>query len=225
MEVKHLLKRVLLDLAVIAAVVVLALGCLYVYVWIKVRPLRGEARAEPAASLAKMEARHKALIELGSVSLESPNLSLAELQLKLHQPTLSRAGSKNTTTLGWACAGELCTIFASFLVPFGQEIPPSTVPAALLMVDPLFKDVGELAIGGVHLGESVDEVKAYCQKNGYGQETGYHRMTWDKHWTLSWGEMNGKITVVSFGNDKLIGSVRGGAVSSVIGTPEEKTAN
>jgi hypothetical protein len=86
-------------------------------------------------------------------------------------------------------------IWASFLVSFGQEIPWS---AALVVSEPLFPGSYHLSIGGVHLGDKVEELEKICRKRGYGLQIGYHRVSWNEDWNLVWGEVNGKIGLITF---------------------------
>jgi hypothetical protein len=214
MRITHLVKRVVIDLGVVLATVLLVVGSIAGYVWVKEGPQRAEAKKQFEAMLGDETAEANALAALGDVNLDPPTLTLAVLEQTLHphQQASKPYGPQNYTTLGWACGGKSCAIAASFLVPFGQEIPPSTVPGALRVRRPRFGAVHNVnvAIGGVHLGESVEEMKEFCQKRGYGQETGSHRMTWNKDWSLGWGDWDGKVSILSFANDKMIQSAKAG---------------
>ena len=204
MEIKSLFKRVVIDLVVVLAAALLIIGSLAGYVWIKERPQRAESRKRAETILADVTAQRNGLIALGEVNLDPSNLTLADLQQKLHQPSMKKAGSQNTTRLGWACGQAQCSIWAFFLVPFGQEISPDLNPAALIVMSPPFGDFHNVAVGGVHLGDTVEELVKTCQKRGYGLRSGYHRISWNEDWNLVWGDVNGKIGLMTFLNEKML---------------------
>lgn len=168
------------------------------YFWLKERPERTKARRELEAFLAEETAQKTALESLGDVNLDLSDMSLARLEQKLHSPPLRLPEAQNTTRLGWACGGQRCAIWMSFLVPFGQEIPPTVTPAALVVTDPLFADLDHVVVGGTHVGETVEEMKKFCRQRGYGLPLGKNRISWDKDWSLLW------ISLLSFANEKMI---------------------
>ncbi len=130
-------------------------ACLLVvgYFRLKDRQVKADAAKKTEALLTEGIAQNNGLEKLGDIDLSPSGLSLEKLEEKLHQPGLELPGARNTTKLGWACGAKECAIWASFLVPFGQEIPATLTPAVLLVSAPLFKYPHHLAIGGIYLGE------------------------------------------------------------------------
>jgi hypothetical protein len=174
------------------------------YFWLKEQPERAKAVREFQALLPQETAQKTALESQGDVSLDLSDLSLGKLEQKLHQPPLRQPGAQNTTRLGWACSGQRCAIWMSFLVPFGQEIAPTTTPAALEVTHPLFADFNHVVVGGAYVGETVEEMKKFCKQRGYGLPLGKNRISWDKDWSLVWVDTNGKIRLLVFANEKMI---------------------
>lgn len=207
MRIESLLKRVAIDLGVVLAAALLIVGCLAGDVWIRERPRTAESRRQAEAFLADLAAQRDGLIALGEVNLDPSNLTLADLQQKLHQTGKRQAGPRNTTTVGWACGEKRCAISASFLVPFGQEIPPNMAPVTLMLMSPLLGDFRNVSLGGVYLGDKVEEVRGICQKHGYGQEIGYNRVSWSKNWNLVWAEVHGKVFVMTLYNETMMKTV------------------
>ena len=207
MENKSLLKRVVIDLCVVVAAALLIVGSLVGYAWIKGRPQRAESRKQAEALLADLTAQRNGLIALGEVNLDPSKLTLADLQQNLHKPSKRMPGSQNTTRLGWACGQEQCSIWASFLVPSGQEISPNLVPAALVVMSPPFGDFHNVSFGGVHLGDKVEAMRELCLKRGYGRQIGYNRISWNNDWNVVWGEVHGKVFFLTFYNEKMMKSV------------------
>jgi hypothetical protein len=174
------------------------------YFWFKEQPERAKAASELEAFLAEETAQKTALESLGDVSLDLSDLSLAKLEQKLHQPLLKQPGAQNTTRLGGACGGQRCAIWMSFLVPFGQEIAPTATPAALVVTHPRFANFNRVVVGGAYVGETVEEMKKFCQQRGLGVPVGKNRISWGEDWSLSWVATNGKISLLSFANEKMI---------------------
>jgi hypothetical protein len=193
------------------------LGALYTYNWYSLRPLRLEARE----LLADVAAREAALDSLGDIELNPTNLPLSKLEESLYQPGLAIAGAHNTTRMGWACAGKDCEIWAFFAQPLETKLEPGTMPIALLVRDTVLRRQHhhQLSIGGVRLGESVSQMKEYCMKRGYGREEGFHRMTWDKDWSLTWADESGKVSLLMFVNDNSIKNAQTGV------TPHSKAVS
>jgi hypothetical protein len=204
MEIKFLFKRVVIGLCVVLAAALLIVGSISGYLWIKERPQREEMRRDSEAFLADLTARRNGLLALGEVNLDPSSLTLAELQQKLHQQSMKKDGSQNSTRLGWACGHESCAIWASFLVPFGQEISSNLVPAALVVMSPPFGDFHNVSFGGVQLGAKVEEMEENCRKRGYGRQNAYHQMSWNKDWNVVWGEVNGKVVSLIFLNEVIL---------------------
>jgi hypothetical protein len=195
------------------------------YYWFRARQVRAEAAKSLESFFAEEIAQKKALELLGDVDLNPSDLGLAKLQEELHQPALKQSGAKNTTRVGWACGAEHCAIWADFLVPFGQEIPPTTTAAGFVVNDPAHADSHRLAIGGIHIGETVGEMQKFCQQRGYGVSMGTNRMSWNKDWNLIWGaDINGKVGLLVFMNENLMHEYedRGDVNSSgVVGVPKK----
>ena len=61
-----------------------------------------------------------------------------------------------------------------------------------------------MAVGGVHIGDTVEEMEKACQKRGFGLPKGKNRISWADNWTLIWGNMDGKISLLALSNEKLI---------------------
>jgi hypothetical protein len=176
-----------------------------VYFWFQNRLVRAEAAKAANASLAEEIAQKDALESLDEIDLNPADLSLERLEAKLHQPQLKQPGSTNTTKLRWACGVKRCAIWASFPVPFGQEIPPAMSPAALgVNFFPAFSSAHLQTIGGIHVGETVEEMRESCEKRGYGLPMGSNRISWDGDWSLIWGDGNGKIDFLAFAIETMI---------------------
>jgi len=174
------------------------------YYWLKARQVRAEAAKSLDSFFAEEIAQKNALESLGDVDLDPLDFSLAKLQEKLHQPALRQPGAKNTTRVGWACGRQHCAIWADFLVPFSQEIPPTTPAAGFVVNDPTLADHHHLMVGGIYLGERVDQMQKSCQKRGYGLSMGKNRMSWNENWNFVWSDTNGKIGLLVFMNEKMI---------------------
>jgi hypothetical protein len=196
-------KRIVIYILCFFVAVVVLLG----YFWLKERQIRAETARDLNAFFADELAKKNALESLGDIELNPPDLSLGKLEEKLHQPSKRKPGSQNTTRLGWACGQEQCSIWASFLVPFGQEISPNLVPAALVVMSPPFGDFHNVSFGGVHLGDKVEAMMELCLKRGYGRQIGSNRMSWNKDWNVAWGEVHGKVFFLTFYNEKMMKNV------------------
>lgn len=175
------------------------LGVLYAYSWCTLRPARLEARK----FLADVAARENALDSLGDIDLDPTELTLAKFEETLGRPDRFLAETHNSTRVGWACAGEDCEIWAWFQVSPGKEIPPVGVPAGFIVRDRSFrKSPHRISIGGIYLGESIANVKQFCQEHRI--EIGPHEIIWDKRWKIFYGEMEGRITFLMLTNQDAI---------------------
>ncbi len=181
-----------------------AMVVLLAYFWLEERQIRAETARDLKAFFADELAQKNALESLGDIDLNPSDLSLGKLEEKLHQPSRRKPGSQTTTRLGWACGQEQCSIWASFPVPYGQEISPDLVPAALVVMSPSFGDFHNVSFGGVRLGAKVEELKESCRKRGYGRQIGSNRISWNKDWNVVWGEVHGKVFLLTFYNEKLM---------------------
>jgi hypothetical protein len=226
MRLQQLLKRVAIDLGIIVGAVLVAAALLTGYFWVQGQ-LRTEANKEDSSFLSEAAEEANGLAALGDVKLDPPPWTLAVLEekLHLHQRAVKPYGPQNNTNVGWACGKERCAVNATFLIPLGQAIPSNTAAAALMIEDPLLGGDRKVAVGGVRLRGTAEEMKEYCRNRGYGQEIGYHRIIWDKDWTLVWGEMNDKITFLSFTNDQLIRSARAAGGTSFSGSGNTDKGN
>ena len=193
------LKRIVVDLCIVLAILALVVGSVVGYSWLKDRPERAKVRKEVEEFLREQEAINQGLDSLGDIDLQPDKLTLAALEERFHQPGLRQARD-NYTKIGWACGKERCALWFDFLIPAGQEVPPNARPAAILVIQSSPRH--RVAIGGVRIGEPVDEMKKYCRTRGFGNETGFHRITWDKEWILIWGDTKGKVTMLFFVNQK-----------------------
>lgn len=144
-----------------------------------------------------------ALLALGNVDLNPSYLNFAELERKLGNPVQRKSGDFDSTRLGWACGKERCAILASFLVPFGHDIPPETVPAGFIIMGPASGDFPNISVRDIHLGESDQKLAALSQASADGNPKPFRRISWDKDWTLAWGSLDGKVFALVFANDTL----------------------
>lgn len=193
-----MLNRILIYCVIVAGTLSLLLG----YFWFKERQTMAAAARQLAPMTAEIFAERDGLESLGNVDLSLAELTYAELETKLHEPTLKQPGEKGTTKLGWACGKERCAIWIWFGIPFGGEIPVTAPPIALVMSDSLFAYSQRLAIGDIYLGETAEEMKESCRKRGYGVSLGRNRISWDKDWNLVWGDIDGKIHLLVFTNER-----------------------
>jgi hypothetical protein len=208
-----MLKKNSLQLTVILTVAILVIG----FFWLE---KRARARKSTEALVAEFTAQKDALDSFGDVDLNTTNLNLAILEERLHQPTLRRSGAHDSTTLGWACASNSCAILASFATSFGQEIPVSSAPVALAVMKPFPLVTHSLAIDEVHAGSTIEEIEKTCEKRGYGVSLGKSRITCDEGWSVGWLEVNGRVDLLSFRNEKLFSNAKSevnGISSSQVG--------
>lgn len=200
------LKRTALSLLVL-------LGA-YAGVWGYFQWKAEKVRAEMGKKLEPLFEESDRLEKLMDVDLDPRNLSLAQLEEKFHEPGQKLAGTKNTTKFGWLCGRDQCAIWASFLVPFGQEVPQTDAPVILLVNTPFQEDPHHLAVGGIYLGETDEDMKKFCQTRGYGLEMGKNRISWDKDWSVVWAEREDKISLILFAHEKMLrGAKTGGDVN------------
>jgi hypothetical protein len=199
----HLLQRAALSLLVIVAA--------YAGVWGYFQWKAQKVRAEVEKKLEPLFKESDELASLKDVDLDPRSLTLAQLEEKFQQPSQKLAGAKNTTKLGWLCGNDQCAIWASFLAPFGQEVPANAAPVLLLVDSPFMQPPHHLAVGGIYLGESSADIQKFCQTRGYDLEKGKNRMNWDKDWSVAWAERDDKISLIVFANQKALHDVKAGA--------------
>ncbi|HXY01115.1 MAG TPA: hypothetical protein VEI54_09360 [Candidatus Limnocylindrales bacterium] len=210
MPTKHLLVRVAIDLGVVLAVVFTAGASIGGYWWIKGGPDRAKRQSEAEEFAREEKSVYLALDSFGDINLQPKNLTLAELKQRFGQPGSALIRPDSSTRLGWACGKKWCAL--SFVFPERGEIPPDAKPAAIMVSR---GSSHEVTIGGVRVGEPVEEAKQYCRSKGFGAETGFHRIAWDKDWSLAWAETNGKLDVLSFVNERVVQTVKaGGGIQS-----------
>jgi len=122
----------------------------------------------------------------------------------LHQPARALPGAQNTTRLGWACSGKECAIWVSFLGSPDRKLDPEAVPVALGILDPRQIRPHRIAVGGIFLGEPIEDAKQFCKKRGYGVELGLNQVTWDKHWKAICAGTGAKVDFLVFANQELM---------------------
>jgi hypothetical protein len=149
------------------------------------------------------QSQENALLDLGEVDLNPSNLTFGVMEQRLHEPTLKKPGAFSSTRLGWACGKARCAIWASFLVPFGQEIPPSTTPAGLILRNPSFGDLSHIKVGDVHLGGSDEKLAKSSGMAGLPSDKHFHRTSWDQNWDVAWESLTGKVDELVFSNQSL----------------------
>jgi hypothetical protein len=162
---------------------------------------RRKAWKEFGPIIAEEQEQKNQLLALGDVDLNPPDLTFAVLEQKLHKPGLKLSGDFNTTRLGWACGNERCAIWVTFLVPFGQDIPPDAKPAGLIIRSPSLSDYRNIRFREIYLGESDQRLAEVSRDKRSTSRELYHRISWDKDWTVAWGGMNGRVYALVFSND------------------------
>jgi len=198
MRRRNSLKRTALSLLII-------LGA-YTGLWGYFQWRAEKVRAAAEKQLEPLFKESDQLQELGNVDLDPRSVTLAELEEKFQQPGQKLAGAQNTTKYGWLCGGDQCAVWAAFAVPYGQEVPSTAAPVLLLMNSPFLQAPHHLAIGGIALGETGDDVKKFCETHGYGLDKGKNRIGWDKDWSAVWAERDGKVSLLVFSNEKALRS-------------------
>ncbi len=189
-------KKILTCCAILSGMAFLYLG----YNWFEDRRWKTELQREFGPRRADELAQRNALLALGDVDLNPSDLTLAVLQRKLHESGLKQPADFNSTRLGWACVKERCAIFATFFVPFGQEIPATVTPAGLVISSPSFGDFHNIAVGGVHLGESDEKLVELDQYHESKSSRRFHRVRWDRDWEAAWAGDDGKAFILIFSN-------------------------
>lgn len=181
------------------------LGVAYAYSWYTTQSARVEARK----LLDEASAQSKALEALGEKNISLVDLTLDGLQARLGRPAMLRPSAHNTSRLGWACGQKDCLIWATFVVPANQEIPPRTLAAGLQLSDPygsIFGSTERVSIDGAYLGEPMEQLIAAVKKRGYGKDVGHSRITWNGDWSavvVSAGSSD-RVTSLIFLNDSAI---------------------
>jgi hypothetical protein len=174
------------------------------YTWFESWNFRQETLEELGPTLADEQEQKNELLALGDVDLNPSNLTLATLEQKLKSAVLKRTGDFNSTRLVWACGKERCAIWSTFLVPFGQEIPPNTAPAGLIIKSPALSDFPNIRIREIRLGESDQKLVELWKGVGAGPRKVFRRISWDKDWSAAWAGLDGKVFELVFANDTLL---------------------
>lgn len=181
-------------------------GVAILVVWAMVAYQQRKLNKMTSAFHAEQTAQANALSAIGNVDLNPSSLTFATIEKTLgpHQQNVKWPGPKqNRTILGWACGAIHCAIYATFLVPSGQVIPPETTLGSLSLIPPADAPAPTMSIGGVHIGETADEVKQLCRQRGFGVETSTPpnlHITWDKDWEIMLGKPNYKVGMLFFVN-------------------------
>lgn len=170
--------------------------------------LRQETRRELEPTLIDWQEEKNQLLALGEIDLSPSHLTLSKLEQELKTPVLRRRGDFNTTRLAWVCGEEHCAIWATFLFPFGQDIPPDSVPAALIVDSPPLGEFPNIKIGEIYLGGS--DQKLVELSRGAVPQSGkqYHWITWDNDWSAAWAGVGGKASMLIFSNQTLLRPLR-----------------
>jgi hypothetical protein len=198
-------KRILIDAVVTLAVIALLSGSVVEYFWLRDAPERVKRRNKAEQLVAGLAAQKKALDTLGDVDFETADLTLAQLNQKLNEPTLRKSGAHDSTVLGWACADRSCAIIASFMTPFGQEIPTDSTPVVVVMMKPIVSATHTFSIDGVHVGSTAEDVERSCKGRGYGAALAKDKITCDHGWGVRWAESDGQVSALIFSNDQVLG--------------------
>ena len=153
---------------------------------------RQEVLKELGPFLADEEEQKRALLAMGEVDLDPSGLTLAKMEQQLKKSALKRPGDFNSTRLGWACGKERCAIWATFLVPIGQDIPLDTQPAGLIIKSPALGDFQNIRIREIRLGQSDQKLVESFGGGGQRSPKIFRRISWDKNWTAAWTGLDGK---------------------------------
>lgn len=185
--------------AYIVGIPLLFIGLLYAYSWHE----RQQSAELVRNVLADITGSYQALDLLGDIDLDPSDLTLGRLEERFHQPAHTLPGAKNTTRVGWACAGKECAIWVSFLSPPDHKLDPQAVPVALSIHDVRQTRPHRIAIGGIYIGESKEDAKQFCKKRGYGAELGLDQVTWDRHWKAICAGTGAKVEFLVFASQDL----------------------
>jgi hypothetical protein len=204
MLLKSLLKRVAIGLGIVVGFVLLLGGLVAGFFWIREIPERARAKRDAQAFMAEINDETRGLAALGNVELELNGITLADLERKLDRPALRQGGAHHTTIFGWACGESRCTVSAIFAVPFEQEVASTSTPVSLIVMPPPFAHADNIAIGGIRVGETVEDVERDLKARGAERLPGKNRAAWDKDWNVVWGDMDGRVSVLVFLNQTML---------------------
>ncbi len=195
-----MLKRLSTYIAILLGLAFMIFG----YVWLENWKFRQETLKELGPILADEQEQKNELLALGEVDLNPSDLTLATLEQRLKRAVLKQSGDFNSTRLGWACGKERCAIWATFLVPLGQDIAPNAAPTGLVIKSPALGDFPNIRIGEIRLGQSDQKLVELWKGGGAGSRKLFHRISWDKDWTAAWAGLDGKVFELVFANDTLL---------------------
>jgi len=193
-------KRLWIYAAILLGLAFLIFG----YFWFEDWKFRQETLKELGPFFEDEKEQKDQLLALGEIDLNPSDLTLATLRQKLGSAVKKQPGDFNTTRLGWVCGKERCAIWASFLVPLGQDIPSNTAPAGLVINSPVLGDFPNIRVGEIRLGESDQKLVQLWEGGGTASKKVYHRISWDQDWTAAWGGLDGKVYILIFTNDMLL---------------------
>src|SRR5260370_28688250 len=128
-------------------------GMIFGYVWFENWKFRQETLKELGPILADEQEQKNESLALRDIDLNPSGLTLGTLEQRLKRAVVKQRGDFNSTRLGWACGKERCAIWATFLVPLGQDIPPNTAPAGLVIKSPALGDFPHIIMGEIRLEE------------------------------------------------------------------------
>jgi hypothetical protein len=192
-------KKILAFCAILSGIGFLYLG----YNWLEDQRWKTELQRDFGPRGADEPEQRSALLALGDVDLNPSNLTFAVLQQRLHEPRWKQSGDFKSTRLGWACVNERCAILATFLVPFGQEIPATMAPAGITFSSPSFGEFHNIKMGEVGLGESDEQLANLDQSHQPRSSRKFRVVRWDRDWDAAWAGFNHKVFILVFSNQTL----------------------
>jgi hypothetical protein len=198
-------KRLSIYAAILLGFAFMILG----YVQFEKWKFRQEALEELGPILEDEQEQKSELLALGDVDLNPSGLTLATLEQRLGMAVRKQPGDFNSTRLGWVCGKERCAIWATFLVPLGQDIPLNAAPAGLVIKSPALGDFPNIRIGEIRLGESDQKLVGLWRGGGAGSRKLFRRISWDKDWTAAWTGLDGKVFELVFSNNTILYRLEG----------------
>ena len=169
-------------------------GMIFGYVWFENWKFRQETLKELGPILADEQEQKNESLALRDIDLNPSGLTLGTLEQRLKRAVVKQRGDFNSTRLGWACGKERCAIWATFLVPLGQDIPPNTAPAGLVIKSPALGDFPNIRMGEIRLEESDQKLVELWKGGGAGSQKLFRRISWDKDWAAAWAGLDGKVS-------------------------------
>jgi hypothetical protein len=189
-----------------------AAGAFFLYPWYRNYRRQVQEGEQALNELHQFIAESSSLATLGDINIDPTDVTLKKLNQVLQRPPHAISGRpKNSKSIGmgWACGGDLCTVEAFFLASSGGQVPPSAVPITLWISNNSgFGKPFPGSIGGIHLGDTSEKLLAICAKNGYKQQNGADRISWNKDWDVRYIAKDDKITSLFFFNMTLMNSAQ-----------------